>query len=343
MLFQKHIFSRWFIVLIVVLIQACTQIDKRELSTSTKQNASAQRVKLGRVVEQPLKLIANDLIDAFSQIPTFSQKTTVIRVPIARTKFDEAVESELQSKGYPVEQVNLRSGTNVMVSTMLSGSGDGRVHQTHTLVMGNVALKRTYSVENNKVTPTSSLFVRGADKRAIRLDDRKFLSNRYKHPANLNSLYLDGLYLCTPEGKGPGTDGWICREGKTGKQWINAAAHDDFIKQETRVQSVDWDVLMTMPDRVILKPDDIPYQSSSTGNGQKPDSLYLCTPNGKGAGTDGWVCRTDQNGKQWIDSETRASLVVAGTQDRWIDWALLMAMSDKELVSPPSKHQLATR
>lgn len=193
----KYFSGRLIIMAITILSQSCAYNDSPQVNQAANQAANIaaeqeivpevaqdvmmkdgnRRVALGRVVDRPLELIAGDLVDALVQIPQYRSGTTVFQ-PIPVSGFDKAVNSALQDKGLVVVVTNRRIGTNVV--TAFEDSTNEQ--QTHVITVGEVALKRSYVVLNNKVTPTSSLFVRGIDSNNIRLDDRKFLSNLiFKH------------------------------------------------------------------------------------------------------------------------------------------------------------------
>jgi len=133
-----------------------------------------KRVELGRVVSQPDMLIASDLAGALAQILKRTQRSSdVIKLKNPQTQFGAAVKKSLAGLGYTIEDVNSSDGKNVLQTTVIPATD--RTIQTHIVAIDRIALKRTYSVVKNKVTPRSSLFVKGADASSIQLDDRIFL------------------------------------------------------------------------------------------------------------------------------------------------------------------------
>ena len=313
-----------FIILTAVsaiVLQACATSPAEGNNLSASGSASnSERVELGRVVEQPLTLIASDLAGALLQVLNKQGSGSTVKVPPIDSTFGRVFKNVLESKGISVENTNFGRGQNVVKTRSFPVQPSGI--QSHGVYLGDIALIRSYSVENNKVTPRSSLLVSGIDASQIKLDDRIFLPGTYRQKAGPGDLYL-----CTPQGKGVTTDGWVCRRGKNGKQWIDAVAHATLINRGVPVVATDWEQLMSKPDTTIIESSRITGKNRAT----LPDgTFYLCTPDGKGAGTDGWLCRAGQSGKQWLSIAERAKLVKKGVPVSPIDWEPLMAMQSVE-------------
>lgn len=162
-------------ILFCLLLSGCTSTAGAIKTESVSDTTGApKRVELGRVVSQPDELIANDLVSALSQMLVRTKGSPgVIKVKEPQTQFGIAVRKSLIGLGYTVEDVNRNDGKNVVLTTVIPAT-DQNI-QTHIIAMDQIALKRTYSVVKNRVTPRSSLFVRGADTNSIQLDDRIFL------------------------------------------------------------------------------------------------------------------------------------------------------------------------
>lgn len=355
-----------FVILGGIVLQACTlksssdniELSKNVNTSSDSKPNSIRRVELGKVVEEPIELIAKDLVNALSQaLSVISPQKSAIKLLRRESLLDDAIKEALENKGYKVEVV--RTGLD---PTALSASvvPDNKLDvQTHVVRLGNIFLRRSYAVQNNKVTPMSSLFIRGVDSRSIQLDDRIFLPNNY----NLDGLVLDSdlidatsddkqttkseiisqskqatmevqttgedqsLYLCTPQSKQTEDDGWVCSADKSEKQWVDATTLAGLINRGIPARPLDWNTLRNKPDGVILR-----HEFYSLGRGLKKGSLYLCSPEGKGDGTDGWLCRVGESGRQWISPDERAQLMKVGTPELYTDWASLMEMPEVRLI-----------
>jgi hypothetical protein len=283
---------------------------------------ASQQVELGRVVDQPLSLIASDLTNALTQVMANNENSDKVKVPPVNSKFGVAVKQALTSRGIEVVNVNFIKGRDVVRTG--TAPMDNPDTQTYTVYLGEVSITRAYSIENNKVTPRSSLYIGGFNAGNILLDDRIFLPEKARMKATIGDTYL-----CTPEGKGKGTDGWVCSEERAGKQWIDARLHASLIEKGMPVVLVDWEDLMSKPDATILT--NVQIFNDLTASLPK-GTLYLCTPEGKGAGTDGWLCRAGQSGKQWVSIQNRNRFVQQGVLEAPIAWDSLMAMSNVEWV-----------
>jgi len=134
---------------------------------------------VGRSVSRPELLVAQDLVGALKQVPGYDVSSTVLRVPTVRTNFARAVVDVLVSEGYQVERVSAKSGRGVILSSVIK-QRDNRNNGGYTFILAvdRVALKRSYTLRGEFIAPASSLYVRGADYRAISLNDDIFVSRR---------------------------------------------------------------------------------------------------------------------------------------------------------------------
>lgn len=240
-------------LLTTIILQGCAVSEPRPIVI---EPGGQSKVRLGRFVGQPLKLIAGDLVGAIVQTPQLGHGPGVIQLA-DETKFDRAVKDAFLQNGFRVINVNSAVDVNTIVTGMSMATNQSGDTQTHLLTMGKVALKRSYFVVKNKVTPITSLFVRGVDINRIQLDDRIFMPNHLNPRTE-----FAGMYLCIPEGKGPGTDGWVCRSENSGKQWVDAATHSAFISEGMPRSSIDWDALNSIPDVDFLDTADIDMDKS---------------------------------------------------------------------------------
>ncbi len=266
----SQVLMKYGAVFLVLLLQACASnnVDNKVPDAENIEAGEILRVKLGRKVDQPLMLIATDLVGALSQISQFDTETITIDMPVAMSYFGRAVRKALKSKGYDVREVRTNAAGNLLLTSVeRKTSAETDDIFTYVIKVNDVALKRSYSIQNRVVVPVSSLYVRGASPRSIVLDDRIFVSEDYwrtSYKASDTSRQVAGnssaseisgpdeSYLCTPEGKGKNTDGWVCWKHKSGKQWIDASTRSSLLKSGMVAYSIQWDELNAMPDVEII-------------------------------------------------------------------------------------------
>lgn len=259
--------SKSLLVIALSFLQACSSgmVKPTEVASAdnvgTNAAAVSRRVELGRVVDEPLALIARDMVNMLSQVLWSSgAEGTNVKFNSIETEFDKAVRNALVLQGHSI--LNVAAGTSDVISSSvipLSDKESGM--QTHVLSLGGITLRRLYSVRANKVAPASSLYVAGASASDFRLDDRIFLPNNYPLKSN-----ADQLYLCTPETKGLDEDGWVCAEGKNGKQWVNRSTHEALVDIGVPVRPLSWVDLNDRSEVIILNPKkrSLPRQSGQT-------------------------------------------------------------------------------
>jgi len=163
---------------ILLLLQGCTTVQyspNNEQTQNLQTNDDPRRVKLGKNVKQPIELIAEDMVNALSQIPQLTTNGESIGVLTNRSGFDTAISNQLKSRGFTTINVNQETGDNrIITSTVPSQAGGNEV--TLVLTINQYALRRTYEINRNFVRPMSSLYVRGYSASRIRLDDRIFVA-----------------------------------------------------------------------------------------------------------------------------------------------------------------------
>lgn len=123
-------------------------------------------------------LVLRDLVAALVQLPEASPGHTVLAVEPPRTAFEHVLHAQLQAAGYALRLVRdpARAALRYAVhAESLPRPGDaGTGLYVFELAVGRIALRRRYRVGPCGVEPNSSLFVRGADARAVVTHDVLF-------------------------------------------------------------------------------------------------------------------------------------------------------------------------
>ncbi len=167
----------------VIALQACTTTGDfnrpSQPGTTPTQSAelsgkSIQKIRLGKKTNAPMALIAEDFLQALSQVPGLTPANTTISVSPSRNGFQAAITRGFQKRGFRV--VSAQTGHS-QLRTITSVNRSNTYEITFTVQLNELAMKRTYMVAKNFVRPTSSLFVRGVAPGSISLDDRVFVES----------------------------------------------------------------------------------------------------------------------------------------------------------------------
>lgn len=167
----------------VIVLQACattgnpdrpSQTGATASLTAKQSETSLQKVRLGKKTDSPMALIAEDFLQAISQVPGVTPSNMTITVDPSRNGFQTAITRGFQKRGFKV--VSAQTGQS-QLRTITSVNRSNTYEITFTVQLNKLAMKRTYMVAKNFVRPTSSLFVRGVAPGAIRLDDRVFVES----------------------------------------------------------------------------------------------------------------------------------------------------------------------
>jgi len=118
------------------------------------------------------ELIAIDLVNALVQFEGMHPSNTQLSLTKSNTGFSMALHSVLSAAGYSID--NSQSG-RVVSSYVEQGKQEitGK-HQTYMVAAGDIKIKRDYFLQPWGVTPSSNLYVQGADASQIILNDDLF-------------------------------------------------------------------------------------------------------------------------------------------------------------------------
>lgn len=170
-------------VTLFLVLQGCTTVSPGGPSANLTQTGandpttSARKVMLGKNVRQPIQLIAEDLVNALTQIPQLGTAGVTIGIQKSRSGFDAAVADQLALRGYQTSQIQQQGSANSIVTSTLQTNSNNRNEVTLVIAINDIAIKRTYEIKGSFVRPVSALFVRGYSPAQIRLDDRIFVAN----------------------------------------------------------------------------------------------------------------------------------------------------------------------
>jgi len=165
---------------IVLLACSATPDGERSALPATEPLDRTDEVeppRFGRTTTRPLSLIARDFVNVLLQIDDFDPRVrTNVRFSRSATPFERAIEDIMVSEGYRVERVADRKGDGVIQTSVMDLTADESLGEiVYTVMVERIALRRSYRVNDNRVAPTSSLYVRGADAGLLSLNDSIFV------------------------------------------------------------------------------------------------------------------------------------------------------------------------
>ena len=118
-------------------------------------------------------LIAEDLVSALSHLEHVKTGSFVVRMPDARTRFDLAVERSLIRNGFTIKNLNYSAGGSLLTTVMDRKIGSNEY--TLLLMLDQLALKRSYVIDEQHVEPITSLFVNGVSSVASGINEGVYL------------------------------------------------------------------------------------------------------------------------------------------------------------------------
>lgn len=151
-----------FFALVVLAITGCavTQVDK----TSEFSQSDIDR------------LAAIDLTNVMVQVPRLHPKRAAPIEMIAATDgFGKQLHDVLKVAGYSVSVSDAPSDTSLRYSTSRQTSDIEAESTLYQIEVDGFRVKRSYSLQGNRVVPQSSIFVFGTDPSLINLNDDVFI------------------------------------------------------------------------------------------------------------------------------------------------------------------------
>ena len=113
-------------------------------------------------------LAARDVVSVLRQIDTLAPESTTLGTSTenrGQERFADALKQELQAAGYAMRVVDNGPDTVPVSFEFQDENGDNQTQsRTLTVFAGNVAVRRTYGIDNaGNITPLSAMQIRGAD------------------------------------------------------------------------------------------------------------------------------------------------------------------------------------
>lgn len=125
-------------------------------------------------ISQNDELIAIDLVNALVQFNGMHPANAQLTMTPSNTGFTSALQSVLSAAGYSIGG-KARQSSSLVTSYIEQGKQEltGH-HRTYMLIVGTIKIKRDYFLQDWGVTPSSNLYVQGADASQIILNDDIF-------------------------------------------------------------------------------------------------------------------------------------------------------------------------
>ncbi len=167
-----HTITSRYSVLLLSFIVLCLPGCQLLPSSATVSEGSNDTVP---VATQRSAVVARDLVSALAQIPASGPSSYVYVIQQPRNDFGRVVARELQRAGYDLRLGNATQTQQQIAYSINAIPGDGaRSDYEFTLSAGDIAVKRRYGLEDDRVFPVSSMLVSGADTSSMVIDDSLF-------------------------------------------------------------------------------------------------------------------------------------------------------------------------
>ena len=119
-------------------------------------------------------LISQNLIDAVAQYPELDPRLATVQVADPDNAFERQVQKDLTDLGYKLERDGGDDAANIVSASIGAADIDDANSSLYTLSVGDLTAERHYAQVDGNVTPTSELVIRGAQARAVNVDDSAF-------------------------------------------------------------------------------------------------------------------------------------------------------------------------
>ncbi|MEE9335107.1 MAG: hypothetical protein V3U65_13545 [Granulosicoccaceae bacterium] len=120
------------------------------------------------------ELIAIDLVNALVQFKGMHPSVAQLSMTPPTTGFSSALQAVLSAAGYSLSGQVQQNAHKVTSVTTLGATEKTGHHRTYILSVGEIKIKRDYFLQDRGVTPSSNLYIQGADASQIVLHDNLF-------------------------------------------------------------------------------------------------------------------------------------------------------------------------
>ena len=191
-------------LLLAIPLSACSTLDEPSEQTSAygvAVDAVTPRIggspaaleEISAQERAQLQLISTNLVSTLVQIPSLQSGGVTLQINDPKTPFGNAIVRALEDAGFGLQRVSADQGQNyVSYSKRISETEAGMVTD-YNLSVGNVNLRREYSLVGNLIYPSSLMTISGTDSlRDIQLTDAIFAEQGGINDAFISGVQFDG-------------------------------------------------------------------------------------------------------------------------------------------------------
>lgn len=120
------------------------------------------------------QMIAQNLVDALSELPETAPLTTTIQIASPDTPFGEMLVETLASAGYGQQLVEGDIGLNLLRYLVENAETETGYRTRYKVEIGETSVERDYQLDNGRLLPASGLRVSGSDASSLTLNDGMF-------------------------------------------------------------------------------------------------------------------------------------------------------------------------
>jgi len=122
------------------------------------------------------QVIANNLVNAMTQLDGLYPIVTTLQIPEAKTPFGQALVAAVDDAGYGQQAVDGDLGTNLLSYRAINSESEQGYKTQYRIEVGESYVEREYRIHDDEVVPTSPMRVSGNNDE-IELEDQRFNSS----------------------------------------------------------------------------------------------------------------------------------------------------------------------
>lgn len=173
--------------------------------TLTACSSISQRMPWSDSDPVDYSLISENLVDTVAQYPRLNPLMATVQVPRPDNAFERQVHEEMRTRGYKLENIDgIEDGLVVDARIQESGEGSIKAAPLYVLAVGPMSVERSFELVDGQTQPASQVVVRGADERALVLNDTELFpgGNSDYNTVSFQSaepVVLEEAVVATPE------------------------------------------------------------------------------------------------------------------------------------------------
>ncbi len=161
----------FYIIAALLLLSGCQSTGSSK--TDATQRGLLNDSVLSNFTAEHNQMIANNLVNAMTQLDGLYPIVTTLQIPEARTPFGKALLAAIDDAGYGQQAVDGDLGSNLLSYRAINSESEQGYKTQYRIEVGENYVEREYRVEDAKVIPSSPMRVSGNNDE-LELEDQVF-------------------------------------------------------------------------------------------------------------------------------------------------------------------------